>query len=74
MEENKAQRAFDAAVRSRTEDLMGITFDCICGETHNVPIRHLSMGSGVIDRVHSVLDELGVRGRGTTTSFRPAPV
>lgn len=70
MQETTAQQAFDEVVRSRTEDLMGITFDCICGETHQVPIRHLCMAQGAIDRVGAVLYDLGIGGRGVVVFDR----
>jgi hypothetical protein len=60
----KAQENFDTVVNSETEDLMGISFECVCGETHKVPIRYLSMKKGAIDSVSSKIKELEILGRG----------
>ena len=64
MNSGKAQENFDTVVNSETEDLMGISFECVCGETHKVPIRYLSMKKGAIDSVSSKIKELGILGRG----------
>ncbi len=65
MQNMTAQQAFDTVIQARTEDLMGISFDCICGETHHVPIRYLSVKQGAIGSVGEKLDEFGITGRGT---------
>ncbi|MBN2322742.1 MAG: sn-glycerol-1-phosphate dehydrogenase [Spirochaetes bacterium] len=70
MKNMTAQQAFDTVIRSKTEDLMGISFDCICGETHGVPIKYLSMGSGAVERAGAVLDDFGFGGRGVAVCDR----
>jgi glycerol-1-phosphate dehydrogenase [NAD(P)+] len=67
---NTAQENFDTVVDSETEDLMGISFECVCGETHKVPIRYLSVEKGAVGEFSAKLDELGFRGRGVAVCDR----
>jgi glycerol-1-phosphate dehydrogenase [NAD(P)+] len=65
-----AQANFDRVVNSETEDLMGTCFECVCGETHNVPIRHLSIEEGAVKRVGLKIEEFGISGRGVAVCDR----
>ena len=70
MNNKEVQANFDRVVNSETEALMGICFECVCGETHNVPIRHLSIEEGAVRRVGPKIEEFGISGRGVVVCDR----
>jgi len=47
-----------------TEELMGMSFQCVCGRTHTIPIEHLSVRQGALSEVRSQLERLALTGEG----------
>jgi len=39
----------------RYEEILGRTFDCVCGRSHEVPVRHIVYSEGAIDSVPDIL-------------------
>jgi glycerol-1-phosphate dehydrogenase [NAD(P)+] len=64
------QRIFDEVIARETEDLMGLTFDCVCGQTHSVPIKYLSMKKGAVGEIRERLKKLRVSGKGAVVYDR----
>jgi len=60
----RTESDFDRIAQLETPDLMGMSFKCMCGRKHEVPIRVLRMGESVIDEVYSVARSLGLSGSG----------
>ena len=51
-------------IEKETDELMGISFSCVCGKTHAIPIEYLSVKKGAILEVKHQMDKLGVSGNG----------
>jgi glycerol-1-phosphate dehydrogenase [NAD(P)+] len=58
------QRVFDEVIARDTEDLMGLSFDCVCGQTHGVPIEYLTIKKGAVREIKERLKKLQISGRG----------
>ena len=59
-----AEALVQKIIGTPTEDLMDISFQCVCGETHDIPMKYLSNSVGAIDEVGPKLREFGMTGKG----------
>ena len=64
MDSNDKQKVFDKVIARETEELMGLSFDCVCGQTHSVPIKYLSIKKGAVGEIKERLKKLQVSGKG----------
>jgi glycerol-1-phosphate dehydrogenase [NAD(P)+] len=64
MDKTAAERRVREIVDKPTADLMDLSFDCVCGEHHTIPVKHLDVRAGALDGVSGRLRELGLTGRG----------
>jgi glycerol-1-phosphate dehydrogenase [NAD(P)+] len=62
-DKNVAERV-QRIIETDTEELMGITFECICGKTHSIPIDYLLVEKGAIQKVPHELERIGLSGNG----------
>jgi glycerol-1-phosphate dehydrogenase [NAD(P)+] len=60
----RAEQAVEQVIETPTEDLMDTSFPCVCGKTHEIPMKYLSNRSGAVDEIGDKLHELGMRGKG----------
>jgi glycerol-1-phosphate dehydrogenase [NAD(P)+] len=70
LSEGERQRAFDEAIGKDTEELMGLSFECVCGQTHRVPIRHLSIRKDAVGEMRERLKKLRISGKGAVVYDR----
>lgn len=47
-----------------TEEIMNSSFDCVCGKTHTIPIKKLSIGEDIIGSIVQDIKNLGISGTG----------
>ncbi|KPJ84789.1 MAG: hypothetical protein AMS17_15540 [Spirochaetes bacterium DG_61] len=59
MEINRRAIELEEILERETVDLMGVTFDCICGRIHSIPIEYLAVRR---DALEEVGDQMGIRG------------
>jgi glycerol-1-phosphate dehydrogenase [NAD(P)+] len=64
LELSDKQKMFEKVVGMETAKLMGLEFDCVCGQTHRIPIKHLSMKPDAVADVKDRLRKLGISGKG----------
>lgn len=60
----EVEKIVEGIIEKRTEDLMGVSFPCVCGRTHGVPMKHLSVKMSALDCVADILSKLGIGGTG----------
>lgn len=58
------EKIVEEIVEKRTEELMGVSFPCVCGRTHVVPMKHLSVKVSANSCVAGILSQLGIEGTG----------
>ena len=59
-----AEALVQKIIETPTEDLMDISFQCVCGEIHDIPMKYLCNRVGAIDEVGPKLREFGMTGKG----------
>ena len=59
-----AERVVQDIIETPTEDLMDISFQCVCGRTHEIPMKYLCKRVGAIDEVGAKLREFEMNGKG----------
>jgi len=59
-----AERVVQEIIETPTEDLMDISFQCVCGRTHEIPMKYLCNRVGAIDEVGAKLREFEMTGKG----------
>ncbi len=64
MKDKNVGKRVQRIIETDTEELMGITFECICGKTHSIPIDYLLVEKGAIHKVPNELERLGLVGNG----------
>jgi glycerol-1-phosphate dehydrogenase [NAD(P)+] len=60
----RAERAVERVIETPTEDLMDTSFPCVCGQTHEIPMKYLSNRTGAVDEIGEKLREFGMTGKG----------
>jgi glycerol-1-phosphate dehydrogenase [NAD(P)+] len=65
VEVKNREEIFNSIVEKETAELMGISFPCICGKNHSIPIEYLSIKKGAVEDIRSSLGDIGVQGKGT---------
>ena len=64
MNNPNAEQVVQEIIETPTEDLMDISFQCVCGRTHEIPMKYLCNRVGAIDEVGAKLHEFGMTGKG----------
>lgn len=64
MKRDEAEALVQGIIEKRTEELMGVSFPCVCGKTHEIPMKHLSIRLDALGSVAGKLSELGIAGSG----------
>ena len=64
MGSTKAEAQVQKIIETPTEELMDMSFECVCGKTHEIPMKYLSNSVGAIDEVGPKLKEFGMTGKG----------
>jgi len=64
MKNQEAEKAVQSIVEKKTSDLMNISFHCVCGKTHEIPIKYLCVKKGAVNEIGSKMAELGMAGKG----------
>lgn len=64
MKDRNVKGIIQSIIEKETDKLMGISFSCVCGRTHAIPIEYLSVKKGAILEVKHQMDKLGVSGNG----------
>jgi glycerol-1-phosphate dehydrogenase [NAD(P)+] len=59
-----AEQTIERIIETPTEELMDLSFECVCGRTHEIPMKYLCNRAGAVDEVGTRLRELGMGGRG----------
>jgi len=62
--DRSAEQAFNSVIEKDTDELMGLTFQCVCGKTHSIPIDYLSVNKGAVNEIRNRMDESGISGAG----------
>jgi len=47
-----------------TDKLVDTKFNCVCGKTHEIPIKYISIKEGAVKDVRDTLHKLGITGKG----------
>jgi len=59
-----AEKTVNEIIQRNTSELMDVSFSCVCGRTHEIPIKYLSIKRGAVDEIRQKMDDLGIEGRG----------
>jgi glycerol-1-phosphate dehydrogenase [NAD(P)+] len=60
----KGEGHIEELLEKDTEELMGMSFHCVCGKTHSIPIEHLCVKQGAVSEVKNQLQRHALNGRG----------
>jgi len=64
VETQKIEKTIEEIVEKETADLMGLTFSCVCGRIHSIPIEYLSVKKGAVNEIKAQMDLRGLAGNG----------
>lgn len=64
MQTEKLEEHIEDLLGKETEELMGISFHCVCGKTHTIPIEHLCVRQGAVSEVKNQLRKRAMTGKG----------
>jgi glycerol-1-phosphate dehydrogenase [NAD(P)+] len=60
----EAEKTVEELLSRSTEELMGMSFECVCGRRHEIPMKYLSIKKGAVEEVADRLPEIGISGKG----------
>jgi glycerol-1-phosphate dehydrogenase [NAD(P)+] len=60
----RAEAAVKRVIETPTEDLMDTRFPCVCGKTHEIPMKYLSNRTGAVEEIGEKLRGFDMSGKG----------
>jgi len=64
LENKNTEEKLKEIVERDTSSLVNTTFNCICGKTHKIAIKYISIKEGAVKDVRDTLYKLGITGKG----------
>lgn len=64
MESERVSKEVEEIIGRDTKDMMGLSFDCVCGRTHSIPIEYLSVRKDACEDIGDQMNIRGLSGKG----------
>ncbi|MFW6139031.1 MAG: iron-containing alcohol dehydrogenase [Spirochaetota bacterium] len=64
MEQDSSTNMWNILIHKDTTELMDLSFNCICGKTHTIPIKYLSIKNGAVSETGRKMEQYKVKGQG----------